>query len=186
MTEPQQYQGVDPFPLNFTADLLDPDRAILRAKIESELHNEKMIQQLHYMTGVHAKGREYTNFIIAAGYAAYIALWTGVAKDLDPAARLLSGGLIAISLISFLTWEITKMVALMNEGGDLARALRTARTRAELAEEVQLAIDMEEARNIALHEFWPLPFYLSLVTGLVGALLLAIASISEGAYLALK
>ena len=184
------YSLSDPPKFNVSGEFLDPKRAAELASIklaaESELHNDKMVQQLHYMVGVYSKGRDYTNFIIAAGYAAYIALWTGVAKDLDAAARLLSGGLLAVSLLSFLAWEITKMVGLMNDGHRIAVALQTGTTRKDLADAVQAALDEEEVQSVLFDNLWPLSFYTSLFTGLVGAAILAIAALAEGAYLAMN
>lgn len=68
-----------PFPMNVTGEILDPVRAAELALVEAELHDDKMIAHLHYMVGVYSRGRDYTNFIMAGGYAAYIGVWTGVA-----------------------------------------------------------------------------------------------------------
>jgi hypothetical protein len=172
-----------PFPMNVAGEILDPVRAAELALVEAELHDDKMIAQLHYMVGIYARGRDYTNFIIAGGYAAYIAVWTGVAQDIPALYRLFSGGLIAISLLAFLSWELVKMVHLMKEGHIIAAALETPGTRADLASAVQDARNWLEVREVGLHAMWPFAFYISVITGLVGGALLAIAALSSGGFL---
>lgn len=180
------FRKCGPFSLNISGELLDADRARELALVEVELHEDKLIAELHYMVGVYAKGRDYTNVIMVAGYVALLTLWSGVAKDIAPVWRLSSGGLIAISLLAFLTWEVVKMVHLMNEGHVIGGALASKGSRSDFAREIQWARDklaMEEAR---LHDLWPAPFYIALISGLTGAALLAIACLSKGLYLAIN
>lgn len=174
-----------PFRVNVSGEILDADRARELALVQADLHDDKMVAQLHYMVGVYAKGRDYTNFILVAGYVALLTLWAGVAKDIAPVWRLSSGGLIVISLLSFLTWEIVKMVHLMNEGHVIGQALAFKGSRADFAREIQWAKDKLQLDEARLHDLWPAPFYIALTSGLTGAALLAIACLSKGLYLAL-
>ena len=168
-----------PFDMNFRGELLDSARKLEAARTELALDQDKTIQHLHLITGFYTRGRDYSNFIIAAGYAAFITLWAGTAKDIGSEARLLSGGLLGTSLIVFLAFEITKMVANMREQQVLSDAIWGSSSRQDLADRVRNASEMISMRDVMIHDIWPLVFIGSLVPGLVGAGLLTITLLAN-------
>ncbi len=168
-----------PYDINFKGELLDSARLLEEARLDLALHQDKTIQHLHLLTGAYARGRDYSNFIIAAGYAAFIALWAGTAKDIGVEARLLSGGLLGLSLIVFVAFEIVKMAANMREQQVLSDAVWHAASREDLADRVRNASELISMRDLMIHDIWPLVFFGALIPGLLGAGLLAITLLAN-------
>ncbi|MGQ7817250.1 hypothetical protein ACUTAH_16550 [Metapseudomonas furukawaii] len=52
----------------------------------------------------------YTNFILAAGYAGFFAFWATLSERIPAGIYALTGLLILLSLVLFIGWEIIKMV----------------------------------------------------------------------------
>ncbi len=169
-------QAID---LNVRGEFLHPDEILRRAQIEAALEQEKAIQHFNLAVSVYNKGRDYTNFIIVAGYAAFFALWTDIAKDIEPAPRLLSGGLLGISLVLFITWEIVKMVINAREGRLLSEAIWLASDRNDLAVRAKDAEHQINLENMFVHDMWPAIFIPTVLCGIVGALVLVIAALAE-------
>lgn len=167
------------FDPNFKGDLLDMAKRQLDLDAAVLLEEAKAIEQMKVMAGSFRQGRDYTNFIIAAGYAAFFALWAGMAKDVAASERLMSGGLIGVSLISFIAWELVKAVSVMGEGTILSSAIWSATSRSDLASKVENAEREIISRDLMLHAFWPISFGISVLTGLLGASVLTIAALSR-------
>ena len=168
-----------PTDLNFKGQLIDD----ATRQADLDLHREKSITTLNYMAAAFAKGRDYSNFILAAGYAAFFALWTGVAADIDKPSRLLSGALLGASLITFIVWELLKAYETALEGDRLHRAIWDSTSREELAAMTRTLESDLATRSVILNNLWPMMFIFSSLTGLVGGIVLVIAMI--GHYLAL-
>jgi|GEM_PF-2022482 hypothetical protein len=169
---------------NVRGEFRRPDEAQKLAEIEAALEQDKAIQHFNLAVATYQKGRDYTNFIIVAGYAAFFALWSDVAKDIDRASRLLSGGLLGLSLVLFITWEIVKMVTNAREGHLLSEAIWGARNREDLALRSRDAERQINLADVFAHDLWPAIFIPTVLSGLVGALVLVIAALAEWAALA--
>ena len=173
--------------LNFTAAstgaLFDMEAEGERIRADILLERERCIERLHYLTGAYTKGREYTQMIVAAGYVAFGALWAGVAKDVPPAARLISGGLLGVSLLLFVAWEIYKMWANQREGWRIGNAITGAASREELAAKIREADAEITFQDAITDRIWPWFFYPSLVSALVGSVILTGAALVTGGYM---
>lgn len=127
-----------------------------------------------------AKAKEYTNFVIVAGYAAFFALWSGVASDLPSQPRCASAALIGVSLLVFIGWEITTMVA--RDAAD--------RPFDDICYDVYPTDDFEgrweraAAAAARIHnryrKAWPWVLGVSIVTGLGGAAILTGTAAAKG------
>lgn len=169
--------------LNFKGEFLHPEEAVELANIQAALEQEKAVQHFNLAVATYQKGREYTNFIIVAGYAAFFALWTDVAKDIDRESRLLSGGLLGLSLVLFIAWEIVKMATNAREGRLLSEAIWGASSRDDLANRSRNAERQINAADMFVHDLWPAIFIPTVLSGLVGALVLVLAALTEWAVL---
>ena len=165
--------------LNIKGSLISREEAFQRAEIEAALEEDKAIEHLHLLVSTFQKGRDYTNFIIAAGYAAFFALWVDVAPDIDREARLLSGGLMAISLVAFIVWELVKAVGVMQEGDRIATAIWRSKSRSELAQRTREAQSQINVADIKREELWPAFFITSTLTGFIAGVVLALAALAE-------
>lgn len=56
------------------------------------------------------KAATYTNLIVLGGYATYFALWSQVKDHLTPIAEILSGLCMLVSALTFVLFEVYKMV----------------------------------------------------------------------------
>lgn len=52
----------------------------------------------------------YTNVVLVAGYAGFLAIWTHLANDVTALTKFSSGLLIALSIGGFIAWETYSMI----------------------------------------------------------------------------
>lgn len=167
------------YDLNFHGRLIDTAKEAELLHLEAALHEDKCIESIRFHIEANKTARHYTNIIMVAGYAAFFALWSSVSKDLDSKERLLIAGLLSISLISFVAWEIAKSYVTMMQSDLISTAIWKSTSRSDLAGSVE---NLE--RNISLQDqklqsFWPLSYFTSVSTGLTGGALLAIATMAR-------
>jgi hypothetical protein len=80
-------------------------------QFQSDVQYDKQVQTaLEIMNRMQVGHAAYTNLVIAAGYAAYFALWSTLKGDLPSWLYALSGMLMTLSLLTFMVWEIMKMI----------------------------------------------------------------------------
>jgi hypothetical protein len=118
------------------------------------------------------KASAYDNAITVAGYAAFFALWSGVADDVAPPARTLTAALMGVSLLLYISWTILVMVT--RHAHDRAFAATINRTQAPI-DAINEWDAIERKRTQALvtvQRFWLPVFGTSLLTGVGGALVL--------------
>jgi hypothetical protein len=110
----------------------------------------------------------YDNVVVIAGYAAFFALWSAVAKDISPLARLTTVSLMGASLMLYITWHMIQM--LTRQRYDRQRAAAFAHQNdPEVFDRVWQ--DVERRRGIAMQQtlrFWPFVFVPSLFCGFAG------------------
>lgn len=73
--------------------------------------NENIAATKEVVAHVYGKANSYSNVIIAAGYVGFFTLWSSLKSDLPQWAILSSGALILISLMTFIGFEIYKMIS---------------------------------------------------------------------------
>jgi hypothetical protein len=79
-----------------------------QAKVQVE-QNIEIIKEI--VSHTYDKANAYSNLIIAAGYVGFFTLWTSLKKDLPDWAILASGTLILLSMMTFIGFEIYKMIS---------------------------------------------------------------------------
>jgi hypothetical protein len=80
-------------------------------QFQSNLMYEKQVQaSLELMGRMHGNHVSYTNLIVVAGYAGFFTFWSTIKNDLPKWLYAVSGLLIIVSLLCFITWEVTKSI----------------------------------------------------------------------------
>ena len=120
----------------------------------------------------------YDNAVMLGGYVAFFALWGGVETSVSPLCRLLTAGLMAVSLMSYIGWNIVQMLTRQFYEFKCAAILKNADHPSRFnAEWVKAAHDFEIA-SARLMRFWPFLFLPAVVFGFAGAGVLAYSSLA--------
>jgi hypothetical protein len=123
------------------------------------------------------KANAYTNLIIAAGYAGFFALWNGTRGYLSKRLALWAALLMLVSIVSFVVFEIWKMLISSRAMNRLADLMTDGQPRSP--EQVLAALQEHEKRarreSISLVKFWRPQFAFTMLTGFaaIGLLLAA-------------
>ncbi|QIF82567.1 hypothetical protein [Brevundimonas sp. 'scallop'] len=127
-----------------------------------------------------SKGKDYTNFVIAAGYAAFFGLWAGVASDIGVRPRCAAAALMGVSLMMFIGWEILSMY----QRGKAAKAFNDlcfdVLPRDEFEQKWDAAIATEHRISNWYIRAWTWVLWPTVATGLSGAAILAGAAAAKG------
>jgi hypothetical protein len=115
----------------------------------------------------------YDNAVMLAGYVAFFALWSGVKDELTSICRLVTVGVIGISLVCYLSWQILQMLSRQWFEWRLVGVLKLANDPARFnADWIRVSQDYEKA-SIKVMRFWPWLFVPALVFGLAGGITLS-------------
>lgn len=123
------------------------------------LINEKMM--------THATN--YTNLILVAGYAGFFGFWSTIVSRLPQWVYAISGLLALVSLLLFVSWEITKMVL------SYRRLNGNNETIKQITRGDKPLLMLEAAMNlhsIKMNKLWKWFLIPTVVTGISAALLL--------------
>jgi hypothetical protein len=82
----------------------------LRQFQESAIQEKQIKAVLEILTRAQTGQMAYTNLIIVAGYAGFLTFWSSLRNNLPPVLYAVSGLLIVLSLLCFISWETTKMI----------------------------------------------------------------------------
>lgn len=121
-----------------------------------------------------SQAKAYTNVVLAAGYAGLFALWSTFAKEFSDSVKLISGLLIAFSLVLFLAWELFGMIARHRMLVGMTRVLSGAENFEGLLENQQAR---ERNTQIAALRVWPFFLWPTVLSGF-GAFFLLLWSFS--------
>lgn len=126
-----------------------------------------------------ARSRDYANFILVAGYAAFFALWADVAQDVGLIARCATVVLLGLSLIVFIAWELAGMVLRVKAEKPFA----VIRDDVGYEEGFEDRWDAAVAESVRLHApyqlCWPWVLGFTIVTGMGGAAILTGAALAK-------
>lgn len=140
------------------------------AQAHAELVRDRAIK---YAADVYGHASAYDNAIVIAGYAAFFALWAGVAEDVSRNCRLVTATLMGVSLLLYITWHVMQM--LTRQRFEFARA----ETFAFADDAVRFNAEwekIEQRQAIAQQQvmrFWLPIFVPTLALGIIGGLTLA-------------
>lgn len=118
------------------------------------------------------KASAYDTAITVAGYAAFFALWSGVADDVTPIARTATAALIGVSLLLYIGWTMLVMLTRHSHDREFAATLGKSQQPIDAINDWD-SIERKRIRAlIAVQRFWIPVFGTAVVTGVSGALLL--------------
>ncbi len=131
---------------------------------------ERMDQIVKGQVQIFEKAQAYTNVIIAAGYAGSLALWNFAKPNMTPRGVAWTVLLIGISLVAFVTWEITLMIYRATAMAAFGKAVRKQPTDFfRLLDEYNAEQQQRAAKNYIL---WKVTLAPTILMGYAGALLI--------------
>lgn len=114
----------------------------------------------------------YTNLVIAAGFAAFFAVWSAFIPHLPRWATLLTGSLIGAALILFIAWTVYQAWENGLSAKRTAAALLGA-TQQNFSARWDAVTKAERLAILRIYTLWPWIFLPTVALGLSAAVLLA-------------
>lgn len=127
------------------------------------------------------KAASYTTVIIFGGYAGFFAIWQLTREYLSKEQALWSALLIMISMLSFVLFEVAKMIIVSRTIFAQLAVLRVPEVRADPHRALKAINDLEESQRAGLGwfiKFWALAVFVALSGALSAAGILGYAFIS--------
>jgi hypothetical protein len=146
-------------------------RALTAASAAAQEAHQKDIRDK--LIDLHSKtlstAAAYDNAVMLGGYVAFFALWGGVEGSVTPICRLVTAGLMAISVMCYIGWQILQMLTRQFYEFKCAAILKNADAPAQFnADWVKAGQDFEIA-GAKLMRFWPILFVPAVVLGFSAA-----------------
>lgn len=148
----------------------------LRAASErvSEEHQRLIRDRLiAYHAEIYGHAAAYETAIIVAGYAAFFALWAGVSSNISPLCRLITVGLMGISLMCYLVWHILQMLTRQTYEFQRADLFRFAQNAQRFNAEWERVEQKAAVAQLRIVRIWPYTFVPAVVLGFAGGGLVA-------------
>ena len=139
---------------------------------EEELADMQARKQLmlELATALYDKSTTYAQFILAAGYAAFLTVWSSSREYLSPGQARISVALILFSLLVFILWELVKMIS---SGLLQKRQAAVIGAPADIFwAEMDKLRGLESSFLLRLMGAWPVVLALTIIPGVLGAVLL--------------
>jgi hypothetical protein len=143
-----------------------------RAAQSVQLNRAAVELQKEVLSASFNQAQAYTNIVLGAGYAGFFAVWAFTREQLTAPQALWSALLVAISLLSFVLFEVYKaryvsrlLLTLSNTLNDETRFLPA------LAEWKR----QQQAHDLRFGVIWAKTFWFALSTGVAGGLILLYA-----------
>lgn len=146
-------------------------QALRRASANADEAHQREVRdkliELHSKT--YSTAAAYDNAVILAGYVAFFALWGGVQADVSSVCRLVTVGLMGISLTCYIGWQVLQMLTRQWFEWKCAAIFKMANDPARFnAEWIKAAQDYDIAAARLLR-FWPFLFVPALISGFAAA-----------------
>lgn len=130
-------------------------------------------RRLKFVSEAWGYASAYDTAITIAGYGAFFALWAGVADDVTSAARATTATLMGISLLLYIGWTITMMMARHLHDREFIASITKAQTAADAIAEWDRVETRKRDNLIRIqHRFWMPVFGGAVGTALAGTLTL--------------
>ncbi|QMW22888.1 hypothetical protein [Sandaracinobacteroides saxicola] len=137
-------------------------------------------KQLEYASLTDSAAKNYNNIIIVAGYAAFFALWSGVAGHMETQAKLWTVILMCVSLTSFIIWNVVLMIVQIEAVSLIGKAFKSVDNEEVFLKAWQSAQNERYKYSVLSQKWlWAPTFYVSLTTGLLAAVLLGYNALCE-------
>lgn len=131
----------------------------------------KMIDHhIRAVSASHDKHVAYTQLVVTAGYAAFFGLWTITKDNLDLFSQGISALFLAISALSFVFFEVIKMLFIALEVNFSSKVLLKAKAEETLerkVEGVEKITPYENCLNLWFSRIWFVTFCISVFFGVL-------------------
>lgn len=115
----------------------------------------------------------YDNAIIIAGYAAFFALWAGVAEDVSRNCRLVTVALMGVSLLLYITWHVMQMLTRQRFESARANTFAFSDDATRFNAEWERIDQQHSIAQMKVMRFWLPIFVPTLGLGIIGGMTLA-------------
>ena len=130
------------------------------------INRELLNAQKELLAHSFGHAQAYTSVVLLAGYAGFFAIWSFLKNDLSKVQTFSSGLLIALSLSSYIIWEVYQSFYRSRSLLGLATAIEHPENLEELLAEYRR---LERDRVIWLGRVWIFVFGLTVLTGFSAA-----------------
>lgn len=137
-----------------------------QAKVQVE-QNIEIIKEI--VSHTYDKANAYSNLIIAAGYVGFFTLWTSLKKDLPDWAILASGTLILLSMMTFIGFEIYKMIS-----GAVHMHKVTNRLQSPTMDALMQIQELEQQANLRNARVWVYTVIPTVISGFLAGFVLLV------------
>lgn len=137
--------------------------------------SERLLEKtLAWAKEMHSLASGYDQVVIVAGYAAFLTVWAQTAPHLARSVVLLSGALIGISLVLFVSFHVLQMAVRSHSAIALGIQLRKVNPTPIDQLQVYITNQQKAAKSSSIIlVVWPFVFYPAVITGIGAALLIS-------------
>jgi hypothetical protein len=160
-----------------------PDALQAAAQREEErVAAEILDAQIKIVTATYSQAAAYTNLVLLGGYAGFFGLWQLTKEYLARTQILCSALLILVSLLFFVLFEVAKMILVTKSTLRKAKVLESVDATSTPATTLAALREVESSLELSVGpfmRFWGVSVFVSLVTALLAAGILAYAFVAE-------
>jgi hypothetical protein len=120
----------------------------------------------------------YDQVIVLAGYAAFFALWSGVAKDVSHTLRLAAVALMGISLMLYIAWTVMQMITRQRYEYERAALFAFAQDAPRFNQAWVETDARAGSAQMKLLRWWPWIFVPSLALGVIAGAVLTYSALA--------
>jgi hypothetical protein len=143
------------------------------AKSEQEhIATEISNAQIKVVSATFDRSVAYTNLMLVGGYAGFFGLWQLTKQFLSKQQALWAALLVLVSLVSFILFEVIKMIVISRSVHQQAAILRSPETRRDPQLLIQRLNEFEQIQQLSSARFmriWAATVAVALGSALVGA-----------------
>lgn len=140
------------------------------------VNSDLLETQKELLSSAYSQAQAYTNVILGAGYAGFFAAWGFTRDQLTPTQVLWSALLVTLSLLSFVLFEVYKSFYTSQALLGLSRTVQDPSQFAQLLEKWKLE---RRSAEIRFGRIWASTFWITLLSGLAGGLVLIYSFVSS-------
>lgn len=146
-------------------------------KALKDAHEKRIDDFIEILSALYDKSAAYTNLIMAAGYAAFFAVWSNMKLLLTPLQMRVSALAMMLSLIVFVAWELTKMICTslnLQKQFDVSQV-----ERQQFDQKLNEYKKSERKFNVKFLAMWPFILVAAIVPAIIAASVLVYAFIAD-------
>lgn len=132
---------------------------------EMKILNDKRDWLLKATSTLYDKASSYTNLIMAAGYAAYFAMWSNTAPLISHCLARVSAALMLVSLLAFIFWEVAKMILIALNNKNLSKVALAPLNEFDTLLQTHQIKEQKLMTRLAIA--WPVMLFIAIPTALI-------------------